>query len=491
LAAAHRLQRLLPHAQLQVFEASDRLGGPLCTLRNGDSLLEQGADSFLMKTPWALDLCRELGLADQLIPTNEHYRRALVVHDGRLLPVPEGFVLMRAQNVGAMLRTPLLSLRGKLRLLLEPLMRAPADARSPNYDESVASFATRRLGRETYERLVQPLVAGIFVADATRLSLAATFPEFLKAEREHGSLWRSVRSAKDEAIEAGEIYEARSAKPPFGRELRAERQSAARYGQFVTLRNGVSALIEALMASLPTVSIRKRTPVEAVTAEGASRWVVKPDSGPLEAFDGVILATQAPIAAEMLSAMDRELSYQLARIEYASSAVVTLVYRQKQITHALDGFGAVVPAIENRPIVAVSFLSTKFPSHAPGDRAVLRVFLGGALRPEMVDKSNEELIAIAAREMAELLGARGEPMETHVARWRESMPQYQVGHLELVAAIESRVAEHRGLELAGNAYRGVGIPQCVRSGREAAERLAAQLTGKSRLDTLASRATRA
>jgi oxygen-dependent protoporphyrinogen oxidase len=480
LAAAHRLQRLLPHAQVQLFEASDRLGGPLYTLHSGDALLEQGADSFLIKTPWALDLCRELGLADQLTPTNEHHRRAFVVRDGRPLPVPDGFVLMRPQNLGAMLKSSVLSLRGKLRLLLEPLMRAPADSKNPNYDESLASFATRRLGRETYERLVQPLVAGIFVADATRLSLAATFPEFLGAERDHGSLWRSVRSGKDEAVEPGEIYEAPSAKS----------HAAARYGQFVTLRYGVSALVEALTASLPNGSIRKATPIKSLTVDGSSRWIVKPETGPLETFDAAILATHAPVAGRMLSNLDPELSLQLASIEYASSAVVTLVYPGAQIAHPLDGFGVVVPAIENRPIVAISFLSTKFPSHAPAFRAVLRVFVGGALRPEMVEKTDEELIAIAQREMVQLLGARGEAIETHVARWRESMPQYHVGHLELVAEIESRVAEHPGLELAGNAYRGVGIPQCIRSGREAAERLAAELSGESQPDKTV-RATRA
>jgi protoporphyrinogen/coproporphyrinogen III oxidase len=463
LAAAHRLRRLLPHAELRLFEASERLGGPLFTLRSGDSLLEQGADSFLIKTHWALDLCRDLGLADQLIPTNEHHRRALVVRDGRLLPVPEGFVLMRPQNLPAMLRSPVLSFAGKLRLLAEPLMRAPAAVQDVDYDESVASFATRRLGRETYERLVQPLVAGIFVADANRLSLAATFPEFLAAEREFGSLWRSLRSRRSEDASSGRD----GAKP----------RAAARYGQFVTLRGGLSSLVEALRKSLGDDVVQLRTPVESVSRSGPRRFhVASAKHSESALFDGVVLATAAPRTAALLGELDAELAQKLARIEYASSAVVTLVYRRDRIAHPLDGFGAVVPAVENRPIVAASFLTTKFPGHAAADRVVVRVFSGGVLRPEMVDWDDAELISIAKRQLEELITANGDPLETHVARWRNSMPQYHVGHLQRVAEIEARVATHDGLQLAGSGYRGVGIPQCVQSGQAAAERLAAQLS---------------
>jgi oxygen-dependent protoporphyrinogen oxidase len=467
LAAAHRLRRLLPRAEVHLFEATDRLGGPLHTLRTVDSILEQGADSFLIKTPWALELCRELGLAEQLVPVNEYHRRALVVHNGKLLPVPDGFVLMRPQNLKAMLRSPVLSVAGKLRLLAEPLIRAPAAAQDPDYDESVASFATRRLGREAFERLVQPLVAGIFVADAHRLSLAATFPEFLQAEREYGSLWRSApASGEPGAGDEGSAY-LDVAKP----------QAAARYGQFVSLRGGMSTLVEALRDSLPAGSIRLGTALEGLSRLGSGQWAVTTQTASQpEVFAGVILALPAASAARLVQSTDTSLAERLARIEYASSAVVTLVHRREQVTSALEGFGAVAPAVENRRIVAASFLNVKFPDWAPPDRAIIRVFMGGALRPEMVDRSDAELVAIATEEMAALVGAHGAPTETHVARWRDSMPQYQVGHLKLVAEIEQRVAAHPGLELAGSAYRGVGIPQCIRGGRAAAERLVEHLT---------------
>ncbi|HEX6960227.1 MAG TPA: protoporphyrinogen oxidase, partial [Lacipirellula sp.] len=188
----------------------------------------------------------------------------------------------------------------------------------------------------------------------------------------------------------------------------------------------------------------------------------------------------APGAAELMTSVDATLATQLRQIEYASSVVVTLIYERDQIAHALDGFGAVVPAVENRPAIALSFTNVKFPDRAPADRAVIRIFMGGVLRPEMVDRTDDELIATAKSELAQLVGAHGGPVEAPlVMRWRNSMPQYHVGHLNRVQEIESRVAKHRGLQLAGNAYRGVGIPQCVLGGRMAAERLAEQLAGAS------------
>ena len=458
LAAAFRLQHLAPQAQVQLFEASDRLGGPLKTLHVGDLVLEQGADSFLTRTLWAVELCRKLGLSGELVPTNAEHRRALVVRNGKLFPVPEGFVLMRPGGARAILQSPLLSLAGKLRLLAEPLVRPPADAQATDYDESVAGFATRRLGREAFERIVQPLVAGIYVADARRLSLRATFPEFLEAERNFGSLRAARRNANQAATQ-----------PDGG-------ASSARYGAFVTLRRGMGQLIDVLAGRLDEQSVSLSTPVGVIAQTSPGQWKLTTvggvEHGP---FDGVILAAPAPQAGRIVERFDSHLASLLQRIEYASSAVVTLVYQREQILRPLDGFGFVVPAVENRPIVAASFPGVKFPHASPADLAPIRVFLGGALRPELVDRDDAELIAQSRQQLAELLGARGEPRDVHVARWRDSMPQYYVGHVGLVDEVERRIATHRGLALAGNAYRGIGIPQCIHSGFEAAERLAADL----------------
>jgi protoporphyrinogen/coproporphyrinogen III oxidase len=451
LAAARRLHELLPAARLRLFEAGPRLGGALDTRRGGGLVLEQGADSFLTREPWAVDLCRELGLTDELLPTSSEHRRALVVCRGRLLPVPEGFVLMQPRSLGGVLRSPVLSWGGKLRVLVESRVRPAKGVHAAGYDESVASFATRRLGREAFERLVEPLVGGIYTADASELSLAATFPEFLAAEREKGSLRAAAQVQRT-----------------------ADPDSGARYGAFVTLKSGLSTLVDALASSLPADCVRTATPIAEILPREGRGWQVVTAARDAEEFDGVIVAAPAARTATMLKTADAELATSLGRITAASSAVVTLVYEQAQIARPLDGFGFVVPRIENRAILAASFPSVKFAGRGPSGLVPVRVFLGGALRPEMVDKSDEELTAIAQREMAELIDARGEPRETCLARWREAMPQYQVGHLQIVEAIEQRVNSHRGLELAGNSYRGVGIPQCIRSGRVAAERLARQ-----------------
>jgi oxygen-dependent protoporphyrinogen oxidase len=464
LCAAHRLHRRLPHATVRVFEARDRLGGPLHTLHSGELLLEQGADSFLTKTPYAIELCRELGLATELVPTNERHRRALVVRDGRLLPVPEGFVLMRPHSLRGVWESPVLSLAGKLRLLAEPLVKTPAEVNRPGYDESVASFARRRLGRQAFERLVQPLIAGIFVADAERLSLAATFPEFLEAERRYGSLLRSVRAGRREThIQAS-----------TGEQTNAGSTSAARYGAFVTVRNGLKQMIDAITASLPADAIRLSTPVHEVRSAPSGRWTIAASSE--EAYDGVIIATSANAAAALTNHLDSQLAENLSRIEYASSAVITLVYDREQVRRPLDAFGVVVPAIEGRRAIAISFPGTKFSHMNPGDRSSIRVFVGGALNPQLVDRDDNELKELAHQEIESLVGVSGRPVESLVARWRNSMPQYHVGHLELVAQIERQAAAHKGLSFAGSGYRGVGIPQCIHSGRGAADRLVEQFS---------------
>ncbi len=458
LTAAYRLSQLLPQSSLDLFESSDRLGGVLDTHRDGPLLVERGADSFINKLPWAVELCEELGLGGELIPTNAARRRALVLRSGRLYPVPKGFVVMQPQRLGPLLRTPLLSWRAKLRLLCEPWIRRPADLSRPDYDESVASFATRRLGRETMERLVQPLLAGIYTADQSRLSLAATMPKMIEAERQHGSLRRAIRATQQTTAQ----------------------DAGARYASFVTPRHGLGQLVERLVEQLSAARIERNTPVDRVTRINERRLAIHlRDGSERGPYDGVLVATPAPCAAQLVEPLDSELSGLLRKISYASSAIVVLVYRRDQVAEAIDGFGFVVPTIERRRIIAASFSSVKFVGRAPDDQLLVRVFIGGAMQPELVDLPDEELTELACTELAEILGIRGKPLQTEVVRWREKMPQYHVGHVQLVDAIEHRVEQHPDLELAGNAYRGVGIPQCVRSGNAAARRLVESVQNNS------------
>ncbi len=461
LTAAYRLSQLVPQATLDLFEASDRLGGVLCTRREEGYLVEGGADSFIKKLPWAVELCEELGLGREILPTNAAGRRALVVRDGHLHPVPEGFVILKPHRFGPLLRSPLLSWGGKLRLLYERWVASPPELQQENYDESVASFATRRLGREVFERLVQPLLAGIYTADPHQLSLAATMPEAIQAEREYGSLTRAFfdKSKRDTQNQSEADSQA----------------SGARYASFVTLRHGLKQLVDTLAEHLPPETLHLRTAIGSVAKAENQKWTVVLEKGaPLDPYDGVLIALPAPRAATLVEATDRQLGELLQKIQYASSAIVCMLFRRDQIAHDLDGFGFVVPTIEGRDIVAASFSSVKFPGRAPDDHVLVRVFLGGALQPELVDLPDEKLQALALGDLNQLLRIDGDPQRVDLVRWHEKMPQYHVGHVQLVDAIEERVASQEGLELAGNAYRGVGIPQCVHSGDLAARRLAAR-----------------
>lgn len=457
LAAAHRVLELDPAASISLFEAGPRLGGSLHTELVDGFLIEHGADSFITNLPAGVDLCRRLGLAEQLIATNETRRRAFVVRRGRLLPVPEGFTLMAPSRVWPVLATPILSPAGKMRMAWEYFV----PRRQSEADESLSSFVRRRLGREVFERLVQPLVAGIYTADPERLSLAATLPRFLEMERTHGSLIRATLRQRGQAA--------------------AAQASGARYSLFVTLRDGLSSLVAAIADRLPAGSARTNCAVARIERDEAnSTWRLRfaasastnhgPEETMAQDFDGVVLATSARVAGRLLAAVDAPLSAELSAITYASTAVVSLAFSSRQIVHQLDGFGFVVPAIERRKILSASFSSQKFAGRAPEAQALFRVFIGGACQGELLEQSDTELERIAREELAELLGAGGPPTLARVARWADAMPQYHLGHLERVARIESRVAALPGLALAGNAYRGVGIPQVIASGEAAAER---------------------
>ena len=469
LAAAHRLNEIAPEAEATLFEASDRLGGVLRTEAADGFLLEHSADSFITSNPAAVELCRRIGF-DELIPTNDRLpgeskpnprlRSAFVVRRGRLIRVPEGFMLLQPRRLWPLLTSPLLSPLGKLRLLAEYFVPRRRD----EGDESLASFARRRLGREVYERLVQPLVGGIYTADAEKLSLAATLPRFIDLERKHGSLVRAAMLERQDANGA----------------------SGARYGLFVAPRAGMGSLVAALAARLPAACVRLSTPVESLVCRPDGRWQVTarpsaagihPEGSSLtdDVYDAVILALPAQRSARLLMDVDPTLSAGLAEIEYADSALALVGVRRERVRHPLDGFGVVAPEIENRRILACSFASVKFPGRAPEGSLLLRVFLGGARRAEQVDLPDDELRRIVLSELGALIGLSGEPELFRIVRWRGAMAQYHLGHLQRVERIEARIAELVGLELAGNALRGVGVPDCIRSGEQAAERVAKRL----------------
>ncbi|HTM55497.1 MAG TPA: protoporphyrinogen oxidase [Pirellulales bacterium] len=459
LAAAYRLTELDPHRQIVLVEASDRLGGVLETVRRDGYLIERSADNFITNVPWAVELSKRVGLGDQLLATDERLRAALVVRNGRLVRVPAGFSLMAPGRAWPIVTTPLLSSAGKLRVLAERFVRGGA----PSADESLAAFARRRLGVEAFERIVQPLVGGIYTADPEKLSLAATLPRFQEMERRWGSLTRGIREENAQvASESG-----------FSGAVNGN-DAGARYSQFVAPREGLSSLVAAVAARLPAGCVRLRSPVREIRRREQG-WTIVPTAGEPLDCDAVIVTAPAPAAAKLLAGLDEKLSLALAEIEYASTAVVSLAFARNQIRKPLDGFGFVVPAIERRPILAASFASLKFPGRAPADHVLVRVFIGGACQSELLDGDDPAILEIAVEQLRMLIGAEGSPAFSDVARWPHSMPQYHIGHLERVATIERAVSAWPGLALAGNAYRGVGIPHCVHSGNQAAEKIHALL----------------
>ncbi len=452
LAAAFKLAER--GVTVTVLEATDEPGGSIKTVHRDGFLLEAGPDSFLTEKPAALELCRTLQIEDQVIATNSKWRRSFIALDGQLHPIPQGFYLLAPVRLGSFLATPLLSWPGKLRAAADLwLPRGPEQA-----DESLASFVRRRFGAELLERLAQPLVAGIYTADMETLSLRATFPKFLDMETQHRSVILGLRKRN-----AARTNQAAS----HSTSLTA---SGARYGLFATLKDGLGTLVKALLARLPAGGI---TYGESVTnlSRAASGWRLDTHGGRTYEVDAVCLALPAHVAGRLLKPVDETLAGLLQGIRYASTATVNLGYAREQIGHPLDGFGFVVPASEGRRLLAVTFSHVKFPDRAPEGKALLRAFVGGALQPAVAEMEARELAQLVHHELQALLDISGSPLFSEIHRHPRSMPQYEVGHLDRVAQIRGRVHALPNLALAGNAYDGIGLPDCIASGESAATAL--------------------
>jgi protoporphyrinogen/coproporphyrinogen III oxidase len=455
LATAYRLleksRELQTPIQLTLLESSGRLGGIVQTAERDGFLLERGPDSFISEKPAALNLVKRLGLESRLIETNSQYRRSFVVNRGRLLPVPEGFQLLAPARFWPFVKSGIFSPAGKVRMTLELLVPRRA---ANGTDESLADFVRRRFGREALERIAQPMVGGIYTADPEKLSLRATMPRFLEMEREHGSLIRALRKQNSDTA---------------NRET-----SGARYSLFLSFDRGMQVLTDELSKQIsgPQVSLRLNTAVNSIAREPNERtWKVTTADGETFVAEAVCLALPAYTSAQLLGEVDAELAAELNAILYASSATINLAYRREDIPHALDGFGFVVPAIEGRSLIACSFSSVKFAGRAPADHVLLRAFVGGALQPEALKQTDDELLAGVQNDLRELIGVSNEPLFAEVARWERSMPQYHLGHLERVKRIDERLASLPGLTLAGNAFTGLGISDCIRTGEAAAEQI--------------------
>ena len=467
LAAAHRIVEIAPDVRVELWEKTDRTGGVLSTKTEQGYQVEESADNFITTVPWGLDLCRRLGLEDQLVQTNPKSRQTCVVHRNRLYKLPDGFLMMAPTQMWPLAVTPLLTPWGKARAAMEYFIPPKKDAE----DESMYDFGCRRMGREVFERLIEPLMSGVYGADMKKLSLLATMPRFRDMERDHGSMIRAMRFQMKQ-----NKNKSKAAKASKGE---SSPQSGARYSMFVALRDGFASLVQTLVDRLPEGAVKTGRAVSEMrltSGEGAensenagSKWQLTDEAGRTETFDAVILATPSGTAARLLKTVDEKLSARVGSIEHTGTAIVTVAYRRNQIGHKLDGAGFVVPAIENNPILAGSFSSVKYPHRAPSGDALIRIFAGGSRAPEMAVMPDGELVDELTEALRPLLHIDGEPHFVSVAHWPRTMPQYHVGHLDKIADIERRVADLPGLMLAGNAYHGVGVPACIHSGEKAAE----------------------
>lgn len=437
-----------------VFEASSRLGGKIHTERVNGLLIDAGPDSFLSSKPAALALATELGLGDRIINTLHDGGGTFILRAGELQPLPEGITLLVPAEMKAIAETPLLSPLGKARMALDYVIPAKKD----DGDESVGSFVRRRLGKQAFERMAEPLLSGIFAGDADQLSLQSTFPRLRQVEREHGSVIK------------GAIVQRRAAR---ARTTATEPKRTP----FVSLRNGLGSLIDALADTIEPLNIRLSTPVELIEPSADGYAVVAAEER--IDFDGVVVAVPANVAAVMLRSLDQELTVNLASVPFVSSAAISLAFDADAVRDKQVGRGFVIPRAEGRTLTAVTWTSNKFVGRVPDDIALLRGFVGRAGNERPAFLPEEELIPLVRAELKDILGIDAKPLTSRVYRWPNALPQYNLGHPERLAEIERCVSRHPGLALTGASYRGVGIPDCIADARTQSTALVERLRVQS------------
>jgi len=451
LSAAYYATRKAPQANITLIESSNRWGGKITTdrvsLAEGQFIIEGGPDTFLATKPYATALCKELGLGDRLHGTNPKQKNTYVLHHNRLEPLPDGLAMMIPTNVGSILKSQLVSWFGKARMGLDFIQPAKA----VDGDESLGTFVSRRLGREAYENLIEPLMSGIYAGDGDQLSLASTFPYLRDLELKYGSLARGALQLR---------------KQSNGKAVQGSRSA------FLTPTTGLAEIVEALVKYLQVnhVDLRLNTVVSRISNLD-SRYVVGLEDGSSLAADSVILAAPAFVSGTLLASINSRLAADLQSIPYASTATVSLAYRQSDLPRQLDGYGYVIPRREGRRALACTWTSTKFPHRAPEGYALLRVFVGRA--GENIPWNENELLALAKEELNLTLGISAEPVLSRVFMWEKAMPQYNLGHPEILKRIDVELQNHPGLALAGNGYRGIGIPDCIHSGELAVYKILA------------------
>ncbi len=453
LAAAITLERARREGaavDYTIFEAAPRLGGVLVTEHIDDCIVESGPDSFLTEKSWGLDFVKSLGLGDQIIGSNDAERVTYILVKGRLVPIPDGLMFMVPTKIAPIISTPLFSWRAKLSFARE-LFQKPDS--SGDRDETVAEMVERHFGPEMVDRLADPLLAGVYGGAAADLSAAAVLPRFVEMEKKYGSLSRGMLQArKARAAAASSASTAPRSAPPL----------------FTTLRNGMQELVDTIVPQLPSTACRTALKVLSVNQNGG-KWMVAPEQSSPEQFDSVILALPANRAGRLLEKTSAPLADELKQVQYSSSMVVVCGFNRTDLAPAPPGFGFLVPRSEHRTILAATFVHVKFSHRAPPDRGLVRCFIGGWGNESVLETPDDQILAAVAKDLRQIVGITAAPRFARVYRWRGAMAQYTRGHLARVARIEQLRRTIAGLELAGNAYRGIGVPDCIATGKAAAE----------------------
>jgi protoporphyrinogen/coproporphyrinogen III oxidase len=433
-----------------LFESSPRLGGVIVTDHVDGCIVEAGPDSFLTEKPWATDLCKQIGLGGELIGSKDADRKTYIVTNRKLVAMPDGLMFMVPTRIMPTVLSPLFSWRTKFRMAAEwfhPPHKAAAD-------ETVAQMVERHYGPEMVDLLADPLLSGVYGGEASQLSVRSVLPRFADMESQYGSLGRAMLASR--------------------KKMKTASKGPAR-PLFTSLKDGMQQMIDALVARLDASALRTNSSVESMLPQNdGNGWTIcaldKTDR-----FDGVIMATPTQAAAIILKSSNENLAEGLAGIQYGSSVTVTLGFDEKVRRLLPPGFGFLVPRSEGRRMLAATFVHNKFPDRAPENRAIVRCFLGGARDEQILQSSEDEILEIVRHELHEIVGLNAEPIFARVYKWRSAMAQYTAGHLDRLQRIESLRQQLPPLALAGNGYSGIGVPDCVRSGTEAAAKVLAAM----------------
>jgi protoporphyrinogen/coproporphyrinogen III oxidase len=464
MAAAYKIQEEALAKNLPVsfvlIEAGQQLGGKIVTDQVDDFLVEGGPDCFLRQKPWASELCLKLGLGDELMGTNDHQRKVYVINKGKLAALPDGVMLIVPTRIMPFVTSTLISWPGKIRMGMDWFIAR----RKGDDDESVGAFVRRRLGSEALEKIAEPLMSGIHVSDPEKQSLLGTFPRFRSIEKKHGSLIRGMLAERRNAKKSGGHGAGASGAP-----------SKVPASIFVSLKGGLGRMVEVLEQKLTGGEIIRGLAVTQLARAESGGYRVRLENGQEIGADAVILAAPAFVSANLLEPIAPQAAKSLAEIRHVSTATISLAFRKADIRKPFMGFGFVVPKKEKRQISACTWTSFKFNHRAPEEYVLLRCFVGGPGHEDQVELSDTSMLDLVRSELKDILKLEAEPVMTRIYRWRSANPQYDVGHLDRVKAIQDRLLETPGLYATGGAFEGVGIPDCIRQGQETAVKTVAYL----------------